>query len=103
MAAMLPAFVPNRVAIIIVTGILELLAAIGVWIPRIKRITGLCIMLMLTGFLPANIYSAINRVDFGGHESGPVYLLVRIPFQIFVIWWAYYATEQQWLNKRKQP
>ncbi len=102
MAAMLPAFVPNRVAIIILTGILELLAAIGVWISRLKRITGLCIMLMLIGFLPANIYSAINRVDFGGHDSGPVYLLVRIPFQFFVIWWAYYATEQQWLSKRRQ-
>ncbi|MCI0697438.1 DoxX family protein [candidate division KSB1 bacterium] len=101
MAAMLPAFVPNRVAIIIVTGILELLAAIGVWIPRLKRITGLCIILMLIGFLPANIYSAINRVDFGGHGSGPAYLLVRIPFQFLVIAWAYFATEQQWLSKQR--
>ncbi len=98
---MLPAFVPNRVAIIIVTGILELLAAIGVWIPRLKRITGLCIILMLIGFLPANIYSAINRVDFGGHGSGPAYLLVRIPFQFLVIAWAYFATEQQWLSKQR--
>lgn len=102
MAAMLPAFVPNRVAIIVVTGILELLGASGVWIPRLMRITGWCIMLMLIGFLPANIYSAINRVDFGGHGSGPAYLLVRIPFQFFVIWWAYFATEQQWLSKRRQ-
>lgn len=102
MAAMLPAFVPNRVAIIIVTGILELLGAIGVWIPRLKRITGLCLMLMLIGFLPANIYSAINHIEFGGHGSGPAYLLVRIPFQLLVIAWAYYATEQQWLNKRRQ-
>ncbi|MGH7454950.1 MAG: DoxX family protein [bacterium] len=102
MAAMLPAFVPNRVAIIILTGVLELLAAIGVWIPRLKRITGWCIMLMLIGFLPANIYSAINRVDFGGHESGPIYLLVRIPFQFLVIAWAYFATEQKWLNQLRQ-
>lgn len=102
MAAMLPAFVPNRVAIIIVTGILELLGAIGVWIPRLKRITGWCIMLMLIGFLPANIYSAINHIEFGGHGSGPAYLLVRIPFQLLVIAWAYYATEQQWLSKWRQ-
>jgi uncharacterized membrane protein len=100
MAAMLPSFVPNRVEIIFVTGIFELLGAIGVWIPRLMRITGLCLILMLIGFLPANIYSAINRVDFCGHESGPVYLLVRIPFQFLVILWAYYATEQQWLSKR---
>jgi hypothetical protein len=39
--------------------------------------------LMLLCLLPANIYSAINRVDFGGHGAGPIYLLV--PFQLFVI------------------
>ncbi|MGH7594741.1 MAG: DoxX family protein [bacterium] len=103
MAAMLPAFVPNRVEIILVTGVFELLGAIGVWIPRLRRITGFCIILMLIGILPANIYSAINRIDFGGHESGPAYLLVRIPFQFLIIWWAYYATEQQWLSKRRRP
>jgi uncharacterized membrane protein len=102
MAAMLPSFVPNRVEIIFVTGIFELLGAIGVWIPRLMRITGLCLILMLIGFLPVNIYSAINRIDFGGHGSGPAYLLVRIPFQLLVIGWAYYATEQQWLSKRRQ-
>src|SRR5574341_2643644 len=101
MAAMLPPFVPNHAEIILVTGVFELLGAIGVWIPRLRKITGLCIILMLIGILPANIYPAINRVDFGGHGSGPVYLLVRIPFQIFVIGWAYFATEQQWLNKRR--
>ena len=102
MAAMLPSFVPNRVTIILVTGIFELLGAIGVWIPRLMRITGLCLILMLIGILPANIYSAINRIDFGGHGSGPVYLLVRIPFQFLVIWWVYFATEQQWPSKRRQ-
>jgi hypothetical protein len=49
---------------------------------------------MLVGILLAHIYSAINRVEFGGHGAGPAYLLVRIPFQLFVIWWTYFATEQ---------
>lgn len=94
MSAMLPPFIPYRIEAIYLTGILELLGAVGVWIPRLMRLTGLCLILMLVGFLPANIYSAINRVDFGGHESGPAYLLVRVPFQLFVIWWVYFATEQ---------
>ncbi len=102
MAAMLPAFVSNRVAVIFVTGIFELLGAIGVWIPRLMKTTGICLILMLIGILPANIYSAINRIDFGGHESGPAYLLVRIPFQFLVIGWTYLATEQKWLNRWKR-
>ena len=92
MAQMLPPAVPYRIEIIYITGILELLGAIGVWIPRLTRITGVLLMVMLIGLLPANIYSAINRVEFGGHGAGPIYLLVRIPFQLFVIWWTYFAT-----------
>lgn len=98
MAAMLPLNVPYRTELVYLTGILELLGAIGVWIPRLTRLTGFLLILMLIAILPANIYSAINRVDFGGHDAGPVYLLVRIPFQLFVIWWTYFATEQNWFQ-----
>lgn len=100
MAAMIPASIPNRIELIYVTGVLEFLGAIGVWIPRLMRVTGLLLILMLIGILPANIYSAINRVDFGGHGAGPAYLLVRVPFQLFVIWWTYFATEQDWLSRQ---
>ena len=99
MAEMLPPSVPHRAGLIYLTGILELLGAIGVWIPRLTRLTGFLLILMLVGILPANIYSALNRVDFGGHGAGPVYLLVRIPFQIFVIWWTCFATEQNWFQR----
>ena len=100
MSAMLPAFVPYRIEIIYLTGILELLGALGVWLPHLMRLAGLCLILMLICVLPANIYSAINRVDFGGHGSGLSYLLIRVPFQFFVICWVYYATEQRWFGKK---
>lgn len=99
MAEMLPPSVPHRAGLIYLTGILELLGAIAVWIPRLTRLTGFLLVLMLVGILPANIYSALNRVDFGGHGAGPVYLLVRIPFQIFVIWWTCFAIEQNWFQR----
>jgi uncharacterized membrane protein len=99
MAAMLPSDVPHRIELIYFTGVLELLGAVGVWIPGLTRLTGLLLILMLIGILPSNIYSAINRVDFGGHGAGPAYLLVRIPFQLFVIWWTYFATEQKRLQR----
>jgi uncharacterized membrane protein len=103
MAQMLPASVPYRIELIYLTGALELLGAIGVWIPRLRRLTGFLLILMLIGLLPANIYSAINRVEFGGHGAGPAYLLVRIPFQLFAIWWTYFATEQDWFRRKATP
>lgn len=100
MAAMLPPSVPYRVELIYLTGVFELLGAVGVWIPKLMKITGVCLILMMLAVLPANIYSAFNHVEFGGHEYGPLYLLVRVPFQLFVIAWIYVATEQQWLSDK---
>ena len=99
MAEMVPPSIPYRTELIYLTGVLELLGASGVWIPRLTRLTGLLLILMLIGLLPANIYSAFSRVDYGGHGAGPVYLLLRVPFQLFVIWWTYFATEQKWFRK----
>ena len=100
MAAMLPPSVPYRVELIYLTGVFELLGAVGVWIPKLRKITGVCLILMMLAVLPANIYSAFSRVDFGGHEYGPIYLLVRIPFQLFVIAWTYIATEQKLMSDK---
>ena len=101
MAAMLPPSVPYRTELIYLTGVLELLGAVGVWIPQLMKITGVCLIVMMLAVLPANIYAAFNRVAFGGHEYGPIYLLVRVPFQLFVIAWIYVATEQKWLSDKR--
>lgn len=102
MAAMLPPTIPYRVELIYFTGVLELLGAIGVWLPGVMKLTGVCLILMLIGILPANIYSAINHVEFGGHGAGPAYLLARVPFQLFLIWWVYFATAQHWFQRQRQ-
>jgi len=81
--------------IIYLTGALEILGAVGVWISPLTRLTGVCLMIMLLCFLPANIYAAMNHVNFGGHGEGPAYLLFRVPFQFLVIGWVYYATTQK--------
>ena len=102
MAEMMPAAVPYRIELIYLTGVFELLGAIGVWIPRLTKLVGVLLIVMLIGLLPANIYSAFNRVEFGGHGAGPWYLLVRVPFQIFAIWWTYFATEQNWFREKHE-
>jgi uncharacterized membrane protein len=99
MAEMVPPAIPYRVNVIYLTGILELLGVVGIWIPQLTRLIGFCLILMLVCLLPANIYSALHRVDFGGHGSGPVYLLIRIPFQLLVILWTYFATNQNWFGR----
>src|SRR5688500_20406948 len=54
MAEMIPSSVPYRAELSYVTGILELLGAIGVWIQHFERLMGFLIVVMLIGLLPAN-------------------------------------------------
>jgi uncharacterized membrane protein len=74
MAAMLPLSIPYRVELIYLTGVLELLGALGVWIPRLMRLTGICLILMLIGLLPANIYSAIISISAAMVAAPLIYL-----------------------------
>jgi len=90
MAAMLPAWVPLRVPLIHATGVLELAGAGGLLVPGLSRAAGWCIIAFLVAVFPANVYAALHRVEMGGHESGPIYLAVRGPFQALLAWWAWW-------------
>jgi uncharacterized membrane protein len=90
MAEMIPPMFPYRVAIIYVTGVIEIAAGWLVLPERTRRVTGWLLILMLAGLLPFNIYSAIERVPMGGHEIGPKYLLIRIPVQLVIMAWCYW-------------
>ena len=102
MAEMLPPFFTYRHETIFLTGFPELFGAFGVWIPKWRKLAGTLLIAMLIGLVPFNIYAAMNHIPFGGHEVGPIYLLFRVPFQFFVMWWVYVATELDWFKFRKE-
>jgi uncharacterized membrane protein len=90
MAEMLPPAVPFRPLLVLVSGVFEWLLSLGLLIPRYARTAGIAAIVFLIVVFPGNVYAAINRVDFGGHGAGPAYLLVRAPFQLLLIAWAYW-------------
>lgn len=90
MAEMLPPWTPARTLMIWLSGVAEWLIAIGLLIPRHARLAGWCAIAFLILVFPGNVYAALNRVAFGGHAAGPIYLLVRGPFQLLLIAWAYW-------------
>jgi uncharacterized membrane protein len=92
MMAMLPSTMSARRPMVIISGFLELVFAVGIsWSPLVKA-TGLAICVFLVLVTPANIYAALKRIDFGGHSAGPRYLLVRLPLQVFLLIWTYWFT-----------
>lgn len=92
MAMMLPDFVPYRIELVYLTGIIELAAAIGLLLPKYSKTTAWFLIIFFIVLLPANIYAAMHHVNlqtaaFDG--SGPDYLWFRIPLQLFFIVWVY--------------
>ncbi|MEL7271734.1 MAG: hypothetical protein AAGL34_19350 [Bacteroidota bacterium] len=92
MSMMLPQFVPFKTSLVYLTGIFEILLAVGLLIPKLQVLSGWALLVFLVLMLPANIYAAIHQVNyqkgtFDGH--GLTYLWFRIPLQALFIIWAY--------------
>jgi uncharacterized membrane protein len=90
MAEMLPKSIPGRRALILASGIFELLLAMLLLAWPKSLLLGITIIGFFMAIFPANVYAAVRRVPFGGHSAGPIYLLVRAPVQLLLILWTYW-------------
>ena len=85
----------GRVLLVYLTGVLEFAIAAGFLVRKFRRCTGWAAAAVLIVFFPANIYAAFNHIPMGGHEWGPVYLLIRAPLQAIILLWVYWFTIQR--------
>ena len=85
-----PDFIPATKEMIYISGIFEMLGAIGLLIPRFQKFSAWGLILLLIAVFPANINAAVNdirtEVAFG---IGSWYLWVRLLFQPVFIWWVW--------------
>ncbi len=95
MVNMLPEFLPFRYVIIYVTGLIEIAFSLGFLLPQYIRLTGILAVAFLIAVFPSNVYAALNAVDFGGNVTGPIYLLFRVPMQVFLIAWVWVSSVQK--------
>jgi uncharacterized membrane protein len=89
MIAMVPPFVPNPEFMVTFTGVCEILGAIGLLVPRTRRIAAVALIVFLLAVLPANIHAAQAGVTLRGAPPTPI--LPRIALQalfIALLWWS---------------
>jgi uncharacterized membrane protein len=65
---MLPPFFTRPDVLVTVTGILEILGAVGLMIPAVARYAALGLALLLIAVFPANIHAARKRLTIGGRQ-----------------------------------
>jgi uncharacterized membrane protein len=93
--AMMISFLPWANAIVIATGIIELIATIGLLLPKTKILTGKLLILFFILLLPANIYAASHNINLQAADytgKGLSYLWLRIPMQLLFIAWVYFSS-----------
>ena len=87
-AAMIPEPLPNGLWIIYLSGAFEIAGAVGLLIPRTRRLAGVCLVLLLVAMFPANVNAIINGIPLGGNAPTPLW--VRAPMQLLyigMVWW----------------
>jgi uncharacterized membrane protein len=88
-----PTFVPFKKQTVYATGLIEILAGIGLLINSYRHMTAVLLVIFFYIDPPANIYAAIHKINYEKNNysgNGLRYLWFRIPLQIFFIEWVWY-------------
>ena len=89
MVAMVPPSVPNPEFMVSFTGICEILGALGLLVPRTRRIAAVALIGYMVAVLPANIHAAQTGVTLRGAPATPI--VPRVALQLLFItlfWWS---------------
>lgn len=88
-----PGFVPAPTLVVLLTGVCELAGAVGLLVPRTRRLAGMLLALYALAVLPANVKHAFGGVELAGLPDSWWYHGPRLAFQPVLVWWALFAAE----------
>ena len=91
---MVPPAVPHPELMVTLTGVCEVLGAIGLLIPPARRIAAVALILFLIAVLPANIHAARASLTLNGAPVTALWprVVLQIVF-IALVWWSGLWTE----------
>jgi uncharacterized membrane protein len=81
---MVPAVFPRPNLLVTLTGICELMGAIGLFVPRTARIAAIGLVLLLLAIFPANVRAARQGIAIAGRPATPLPLRTAIQI-VFLI------------------
>lgn len=90
MTMMLPDFIPFKREVVILTGIIEIGAAVSLLFPSLRYLVSILLIIFFILILPANVNAALKNIDYQNATSnghGINYLWFRVPLQLLFIAW----------------
>jgi uncharacterized membrane protein len=89
---MLPGTLPLRREAVYLSGFLEVLGAIGLLMPRVRRAAAWGLLVLLVVVFPANVNVAVFNLHIAGYPEAPVYQWARLLLQLGLIWLVWQTT-----------
>ena len=80
---MVPPWIPNPRRVVMWTGILEILGAMGLLIPETRFVAGVVLIAFLVAVFPANIHAAQTGLTVAGRAVTSLW--IRAPLQVCLI------------------
>lgn len=96
--AMIPEPLPRGLWVVYLTGVLEIVGAIGLIIPGLRRVAAICLILLLLAMFPANVNAALKGIPLRG--NAPTSLWLRVPMQALFIWLLWWTSVRKSANMR---
>nr|WP_244406119.1 DoxX family protein [Methylocella silvestris] len=88
----MPDFVPFPGAVVLATGACEIAGALGLMIPRLRRLAGIMLALYAIAVFPANLKHAFAGVRVEGLPDSWLYHGPRLVMQPVLVWWALFCS-----------
>lgn len=87
--AIMPDYLPWHRELVLISGVFEVLGAIGLAIPQTRNAAGWGLIALMICVFPANLWQATQGIDLPG-LAGPAWVRwARLPMQLVFIYWAY--------------
>jgi uncharacterized membrane protein len=84
-AAIIPPFFPYRLQLVWVSGVVELVGAVGLFLPAFTRATSTCLAMFMIAIFPANVYAANQTVGGLHMPAVPLRLVMQIIYILLLL------------------
>ncbi len=85
-AAIVPEQLPSPYGIVYASGVVELLCAAGLAVPRTRRVAAWATAVLFVAVFPANVQMAVDATDRSALYQAGVW--ARLPLQVPLVLWA---------------
>ena len=92
LVAITPDWVPFPREVVLITGVIELAAAVALLVPGWRRVTGIALAIYVIAVWPANFKHAFDHIVTPPIPDSWWYHAPRLALQPVIAWWALFST-----------